>query len=107
MVNDQVINDLFHDLRDEAARLGFVAIGVAPATEDRVAAARLDAWLDEGMHGSMEWMENRAHHRRSPQGLWPEARSVISFVPPPAGIIPTPTSTKPMYVSAPATTLSE
>ncbi len=79
MVNDQVINDLFRDLRDEAARLGFVAIGVAPATEDRVAAARLDAWLDEGMHGSMAWMENRAHHRRSPQGLWPEARSVISL----------------------------
>ena len=27
----------------------------------------------------MEWMETRAHHRRSPQGLWPEARSVIAL----------------------------
>ena len=27
----------------------------------------------------MEWMESRAHHRRSPQGLWPEARSVIAL----------------------------
>ncbi len=60
-------------------RLGFVAFGIAPAREDAKAAARLDAWLDHGMHGSMAWMEARAHHRRSPQGLWPEARSVIAL----------------------------
>jgi epoxyqueuosine reductase len=27
----------------------------------------------------MEWMESRLHHRRSPQGLWDEARSVIAL----------------------------
>jgi epoxyqueuosine reductase len=47
--------------------------------EDGARADRLDAWLGAGMHGTMEWMESRAHHRRSPQGLWPEARSVIAL----------------------------
>jgi epoxyqueuosine reductase len=27
----------------------------------------------------MSWMEDRAHHRRSPQSLWPEAKSVIAL----------------------------
>ena len=42
-------------------------------------AARLDAWVAAGMHGTMEWMEGRAEHRRSPQGLWSEAKSVIAL----------------------------
>jgi len=29
--------------------------------------------------GEMGWMAERAAHRRSPQGLWPEARSVIAL----------------------------
>jgi epoxyqueuosine reductase len=67
------------DLETEARRLGFVAFGIAPATGDALAAARLDSWLGEGMHGEMAWMEARAHHRRSPQGLWGEAQSVIAL----------------------------
>jgi len=63
----------------EARALGFCAFGVASAATDEDRAARLDAWLAAGMHGSMGWMEERAHHRRSPQGLWPEARSVIAL----------------------------
>lgn len=67
------------DLAEQAQALGFCAFGIAPATEDADRADRLDRWLEAGMHGSMEWMESRAHHRRSPQGLWPEARSVIAL----------------------------
>jgi len=70
---------LLADLRAEAARLGFAACGIAPATEDPLAASRLEQWLGEGGHGQMEWMAARAHHRRSPQGLWPEAQSVIAL----------------------------
>ena len=79
MVNEAVITRLRADLEVEALRLGFAAFGIAPAAEDAVAAARLDLWLGEGMHGSMAWMESRAHHRRSPQGLWGEAQSVIAL----------------------------
>jgi epoxyqueuosine reductase len=79
MVNAELVDILLADLKAEAARLGFVAVGVAPAAEDRAAAARLDTWLAKGMHGDMGWMEARAQHRRSPHGLWPEARSVIAL----------------------------
>ena len=67
------------DLGREAARLGFVSCGVAAAHEDSLRAARLDQWLEAGMHGQMEWMAARAQHRRSPEGLWPEAGSVIAL----------------------------
>ncbi|MEQ1541539.1 MAG: tRNA epoxyqueuosine(34) reductase QueG [Novosphingobium sp.] len=71
--------DLKHDLAAEARRLGFVACGIAPAAEDAERAARLERWLDAEMHGDMAWMAERAHHRRSPQALWAEARSVIAL----------------------------
>ncbi|WP_291180202.1 tRNA epoxyqueuosine(34) reductase QueG [Erythrobacter sp.] len=67
------------DLREEAARLGFAACGFAPATPDPHRAARLEEFLGAGRHGSMQWMEDRKVQRASPQGLWPEARSVISL----------------------------
>jgi epoxyqueuosine reductase len=79
LVNAEGIERLRGALRDEAARLGFAAFGIASATEDASAAGRLDDWLADGMHGAMEWMDARAHHRRSPQALWPEARSVIAL----------------------------
>ncbi len=59
--------------------MGFAACGFASAGEDPVRSDRLEEWLGEGHHGSMEWMEARLHHRRSPQGLWPDARSVIAL----------------------------
>ena len=79
MVKDAAIDALVADLEAEAGRLGFVAFGIAPAAPDPQAAERLDRWLAEGMHGSMEWMEGRAEQRRSPVGLWPQARSVIAL----------------------------
>jgi len=63
----------------QAQALGFGACGFASAGEDPLRADRLHQWLKEGMHGSMDWMESREHHRRSPQGLWPEARTVIAL----------------------------
>ncbi len=79
MVNAAAITNLKQDLIAEARRLGFAACAVAPAAEDPLAAARLEQWLGEGAHGEMGWMADRLHHRRSPQGLWDEARSVIAL----------------------------
>ena len=79
MVNAAAIAALKHDLAAEARRLGFAACGIAPAAEDPLSAGRLEQWLGEGMQGQMEWMESRLHHRRSPQGLWSEAQSVIAL----------------------------
>ena len=62
-----------------AAELGFAACGIARADAAPRAAARLRQWLDEGCHGDMIWMAERAHHRQAPAGLWPAVRSVISL----------------------------
>ena len=79
MVNAPDTGDLKQRLVAKARELGFVAVGVAPATDDPLRANRLEQWLDEGMHGSMEWMAARAEVRRGPQSMWPEARSVIAL----------------------------
>ncbi|MEH6684007.1 MAG: tRNA epoxyqueuosine(34) reductase QueG [Qipengyuania sp.] len=67
------------ELRAEALRLGFVACGFASAVPDPQRAARLEQFLGEGRHGSMDWMDARKQQRASPQGLWPEANSVIAL----------------------------
>ncbi|MDG2002269.1 MAG: tRNA epoxyqueuosine(34) reductase QueG [Novosphingobium sp.] len=77
MVNTVATNGLIADLETEARRLGFVSLGVAPAGEDMAVARRFDAWREAGMHGTMDWIEQRASHRRSPKALWPDAKSVI------------------------------
>ncbi|BDI59918.1 tRNA epoxyqueuosine(34) reductase QueG [Qipengyuania nanhaisediminis] len=79
MVNAPARPDLAQAIADEARTLGFAACGFASAREDPVRAERLEQWLGEGRHGSMDWMETRLHHRRSPEGLWPEAKSVIAL----------------------------
>ena len=79
MVNAPARPDLGARIAEQARALGFAACGIAAAGEDPLRALRLEAWLDEGHHGSMEWMQARLDHRRSPQGLWPEARSVIAL----------------------------
>ena len=66
-------------IKAEATRLGFAACGIAPAADDPFRAARLEQWLADGNHGSMEWMEARSEQRKGPQSLWPAARSVIAL----------------------------
>jgi epoxyqueuosine reductase len=66
-------------IRAEAARLGFVACGFARADAAASAGLDLTKWLEAGHHGTMGWMEERAHHRVSPLALWPEARSAIAL----------------------------
>jgi epoxyqueuosine reductase len=70
---------LAEKVRTRALGLGFAVCGFAGAGEDPLRSQRLEEWLGEGHHGSMEWMAARLDHRRSPQGLWPEARSVIAL----------------------------
>ncbi|ODP37806.1 tRNA epoxyqueuosine(34) reductase QueG [Sphingomonas turrisvirgatae] len=66
-------------IREKAAELGFVACGIARADAAPLAGERLRQWLAQGRHGDMIWMEERAHHREAPAGLWPDVRSVIAL----------------------------
>ena len=69
--------DLKQRIVDRARALGFDAVRVTPAALAPKIGAGLDAWLGDGRHGDMGWMEREPERRRHPQGLWPEARSVI------------------------------
>lgn len=64
-------------IRAKALALGFDAVGFAPATLDPAHGERLHAYLNDGRHGTMAWMEGRAEQRISPDALWPEARTAI------------------------------
>src|SRR4051794_34493641 len=66
-------------IRAEASRLGFVACGFTAANAADSAGLDLKRWLEAGHHGTMGWMEARAHHRVSPLALWPEAKSAIAL----------------------------
>jgi epoxyqueuosine reductase len=66
-------------IRAEAERIGFAACGFARADCAPEAGPDLMRWLAEGRHGSMEWLETRAHQRVAPTALWPDARSVIAL----------------------------
>jgi epoxyqueuosine reductase len=66
-------------IRAKAAELGFVACGFARADAADAAGVDLRRWLDAGHHGTMGWMEERAHHRVSPRALWPDAKSAIAL----------------------------
>jgi epoxyqueuosine reductase len=66
-------------IRVKASELGFVACGFARAGAADAAGVDLRHWLEAGHHGTMEWMETRAHHRVSPRSLWPDAKSAIAL----------------------------
>ena len=76
MDRPQALNEA---IREEAARLGFVACGFARADAAPQAGEDLRRWLEAGHHGAMGWMEERAHQRVSPQALWPEAKTAIAL----------------------------
>jgi epoxyqueuosine reductase len=64
-------------LRERAALEGFAVVAIAPASLTPQTGERFQAWLNDGRHGDMIWMENRQAERSSPEALWPEVRSVI------------------------------
>lgn len=64
-------------IRDEAIDAGFDKIAFLRIADFDGAGAGLDAYLENGHHGSMTWMADQVDRRRHPSALWPEARTVI------------------------------
>lgn len=71
---------LTHALKAEARRLGFDACGISKAERLDTEAGRLEQWLREGRHASMQWMENHFEKRVDPRLLVDGAQSVISVI---------------------------
>jgi len=63
-----------------AVNLGFDYCGIAKAQFLDEDARRLEQWLNKGMHGSMQYMENHFDLRVDPSKLVPGARSVITLL---------------------------
>ena len=61
----------------EAKALGFSDVRIGPARIPESSRAELDAWLAEGCHGSMAYMERHADLRKDPALLVNGALSVI------------------------------
>lgn len=66
-------------IKTEAQNLGFMFCGIAKAEFLEDEAPRLEAWLKQGMHGEMQYMENNFDKRLDPRLLVDGARSVISL----------------------------
>lgn len=66
-------------IKSEAQRLGFSFVGISKAEFMTEEARRLEAWLNQGYHGSMGYLANHFDLRVDPTRLFPGAKSVISL----------------------------
>jgi len=64
-------------IRAKARELGFDAVGFTAATADPGDRERLSAYLGDGRHGDMAWMDSADGRRSDPQALMADARTII------------------------------
>ena len=67
-------------IKETATGLGFDFCGIAQALPLDEDARRLEAWLNKGMQGKMQYMENHFDMRVDPSKLVPGAKSVITMM---------------------------
>jgi epoxyqueuosine reductase len=67
-------------VKQKAIELGFSYCGIAKAEVLNEDARRLEAWLNQNMHGKMQYMENHFDLRIDPRKLVPGAKSVITVL---------------------------
>ena len=67
-------------IKNIAANAGFDYCGIAKAQVLDEDAKRLESWLNKGMQGSMQYMEDHFNLRIDPSKLVPGAKSVITFL---------------------------
>ncbi|WP_375323537.1 tRNA epoxyqueuosine(34) reductase QueG [Flagellimonas sp. GZD32] len=67
-------------IKAEAKRLGFLSCGVSKAGFLEEEAPRLEQWLNQNMHGEMQYMENHFDKRLDPTKLVEGSKSVISML---------------------------
>ena len=70
--------NLSHNIKQKAFELGFSKIGIAKAQFYESDKINLNAWLDNGYHGSMDWIARRREEKANIFKYYPNAKSVIS-----------------------------
>jgi epoxyqueuosine reductase len=69
--------DLKDALTREAHALGFDSIGITDPDSIAGVRERLDAFLNAGAHGQMDWLADNPGRRADPKVMWRDVRSVI------------------------------
>lgn len=64
-------------IAERARSEGFAVMRVTASDAIPQAREQLAAWLAEGHHGDMGWLEERSEQRADPRKLWGEVRSVV------------------------------
>ena len=64
-------------LRARAKVLGFDYVRITQARLPRETCERLEQAVAQGFHATMDWLADTAGRRRSPDAMWPDARSAI------------------------------
>ena len=67
-------------IKTEAERLGFLSCGISKSEFLEEEAPRLEKWLNQNMHGEMQYMENHFDKRLDPAKLVEGSKSVISLL---------------------------
>ena len=67
-------------IKTEAKRLGFLSCGISKAQFLEEEAPRLEKWLNNNMHGEMQYMENHFDKRLDPTKLVEGSKSVVSLL---------------------------
>lgn len=67
-------------IKTEAKRLGFLSCGISKAQFLEAEAPQLEKWLNNDMHGQMQYMENHFDKRLDPTKLVEDSKSVISLL---------------------------
>jgi len=67
-------------IKTETKRLGFLSCGISKAQFLEEEAPRLETWLNQNMHGKMQYMENHFDKRLDPTKLVQDSKSVISLL---------------------------
>src|SRR2546430_2252315 len=71
--------ELTEGIKAKALALGFTKAGVTTAAPFDEAADRFEAWVKDGAHGVMKWMERDHDKRRDVRNILPEAKSILSL----------------------------
>ncbi len=69
--------DIAYALRAQALALGFSAVRFTDASLPARHGQDLENFVAAGAHGTMDWMADTLERRKSPQALWPQARSAV------------------------------
>lgn len=79
-MSDHIRQNNSETIKRVAHELGFTHCGISKAEFLEEEAPRLTAWLKNGKHGKMAYMENHFDKRLDPSKLVPGAKSVVSLL---------------------------